>query len=140
MSPVALPKPETGLLHLPDEVLFWLLGSDFLKVEDEHQVLSFVFQLTKLRILRKGLPAAIKSANLLARCLRFNFIEIYNMMSALRKNESLQLSEVFTDGINYEVHERLQLGKRILAASSKNDERHVYAGKPRKYFDSQLTN
>jgi hypothetical protein len=29
------------------------------------------------------------------------------MMSALRKNESLQMSEVFCDGINFEMHERL---------------------------------
>lgn len=100
-------------------------------------MLSFVFQHTKLKTLRKGLPAAIASANLLARCLRLSFVEIYNMMSALRKNEALQLSEVFCDGVNYEVHERLQIGKRALIAPAADD-REVYCGKARRYFDSQL--
>jgi len=39
-----------GLLSLPTYVVFWLLQSDLLKVEDENTVLSFIFQFTKLQI------------------------------------------------------------------------------------------
>jgi hypothetical protein len=106
-----IPNALIGLFHMSDQVLFWLLSSDNIKVEDEHHVLSFVFQHTKLKILRKGLPYAIQSANLLARCIRYNLVDIYNIMSAVRKNEALQMSEVFTDAFNFELNERLSIGK-----------------------------
>ena len=65
-----------------------------------------MFQYTKLKTVHKGLKAAIASANLLARCLRFNYIEINNMMSARCNNESLECSEVFLDGSSFEMQER----------------------------------
>jgi len=76
--------------------------------------LSFIFHHTKLKITRRGIETAIISANVLSKCLRFNFLDIYNIMSALRKNEALQMSEVFTDGVNFEMQERLLMGKKTL--------------------------
>lgn len=142
-SPIAVSNALVGLFHLSDQVLFWLLSSDNIKVEDEHHILSFVFQHTKLKTLRKGLANGIQSANLLSRCIRFNLLDIYNIMSALRKNEALQLSEVFTDAINYEFAERLLLSKQQLivplADMNSNEEKAIYTGPPRKYVNAQMT-
>jgi hypothetical protein len=49
-------------------------------------------------------------------------------MSAIRKNESLQLSEVFSDGVNSEMQERLRLGKKsvmipLIAEAPLNEEK-----------------
>ena len=96
---------------MSDSVLFWLLSSDKIKVEDEHQILSFIFHITKLRLQKKGCDSAIITANVLSKCLRFKYLDIYNILSALRKNETMQLSEVFSDGVNIELRERLKLGK-----------------------------
>jgi hypothetical protein len=78
--------------------------------------------------MRKGLDAAILTANLLSKCLRFKYLDIYNTMSAIRKNESLQLSEVFSDGVNSEMQERLRLGKKsvmipLMAETLLNEEK-----------------
>lgn len=88
-SPLSVSNALMGLFHLSDQSLYWLLSSDIVKVEDEHHILSFVFQHTQLKLLRRGLPAAIQTANLIARCIRYNLLDIYNIMSALRKNEAL---------------------------------------------------
>ena len=84
------PNSHKGLFHMPDYMVYWMLCSDYLKVEDEHTVLSFIFHYTKLQSERKGFEAAVTSANMLAKSLRFNFIDIYNIMSAVRKNHILQ--------------------------------------------------
>ena len=67
-----------------------MLQSDTLKTEDEHTVLGFIFHYTNLQRIRQGKEAALLSANLLTRCLRFNFLDLYYILSAIRKNESLQ--------------------------------------------------
>jgi hypothetical protein len=46
-------------------------------------------------------------------------------MSALRKNEALQLSEIFVDSVSKEHHERLKLGKLNLLSMSINDAAEV---------------
>ena len=46
-------KQETGLFDLPDYMLYWMLSSDNLKVQDEHTVLSFIFHFTKIIELKK---------------------------------------------------------------------------------------
>ena len=74
---------------MPSYMVYWMLCSDYLKVEDEHTVLSFIFHYTKLQNERKGFTPAIASANLLTKSLRFNFIDTYNIMSAVRKNSVL---------------------------------------------------
>ena len=70
-------------------MIYWLLSSDLLKVEDEHTVLSFIFHYTAALRERKGLEESILAADLLTKCLRFNFLDYYNMMSAIRKNPSM---------------------------------------------------
>ena len=92
LSPIALDESGSSLFHLPDQALYWMLSSEQLTVEDKYQVLQFLFQYTKLKMVHKGLSAAIMSVNLLAIFLR---IKIYKIMSVIRKNESLQLSEAF---------------------------------------------
>jgi hypothetical protein len=78
----------------------------------------------------------VHAANLLAKCLRFNFIDIYNIMSALRKNEALQMSEVFVDAVNFELQWRFKMAKRdvLTLEDPIDEEKMVYAGKIRKYF------
>ena len=44
-----LPDSLTGLFYMPDYMVYWMLSSDYLKVEDEHTVLSFIFHFTKLQ-------------------------------------------------------------------------------------------
>ena len=84
------PDSHTGLFRMPDYMVYWMLCSDYLKVEDEHTVLSFIFHYTKLQNERRGFKAAVATANILSKSLRFNFIDIYNIMSAVRKNPILQ--------------------------------------------------
>lgn len=99
--------------------LYSLLQSDDLKVEDENTVLSFIFHYCKQRAAEKpttsqtscGLETATRAANTLAKCLRFNFLSFYNVISAIRKNEALQLSEVFVDAFTQEFFQRLKMGK-----------------------------
>jgi len=68
-----------------------LLDSDDIKVDDENTVLSFVFHYTKLMNAQSQEvnSKSIISANSLSKCLRYNFLSFYNIMSALRKNEAL---------------------------------------------------
>lgn len=127
---------------MADPVLFWLLSSDNIKVEDEHQILSFIFHTTKLRSQRKNWEAAIITANLLSKCLRFNFLDIYNIMSAIRKNETLQHSEVFSDGVSSEIQERLRIEKNsvtipLFPEIPSREDKLIYSGKARKYFDNK---
>jgi len=44
-------------------MVYWLLSSDILKVEDENTVLSFVFHYTNLVRERKGVQDAILAAD-----------------------------------------------------------------------------
>jgi hypothetical protein len=88
-------------------MVYCMLSSNNLKVDDENTVLSFVHNYTKLLPLAKGIMAA----NELAKCLRYNFLSMYNIVSALRRNEALQLSEVFVDSVMLEYKERLKLDK-----------------------------
>ena len=83
------PDSQTGFFHMPDYMLYWILSSDYLRVEEEHTVLQFIFHYTKFVNERKGFNSAVVSANLLTKSLRFNFIDIYNIMSAVRKNQVL---------------------------------------------------
>ena len=82
---------QNGLLKLPLACAYSLIDSDDLKVDDENTVLSFIFHYTKQikNTSQESLPSAIKAANRLARCIRYNFLSFYNVMSALRKNEAL---------------------------------------------------
>jgi hypothetical protein len=84
---------------MPLSCVTQLLQSDFLKVEDENTVLSFVYHYTKTQT---NLACGISTANELSKCLRFNFLSLYNIMSSLRKCEALQLSEVYVDSIEKE--------------------------------------
>ena len=63
------------------------------------------------------------------------------MLSAIRKNESLQLSEVFVDSVSQENKERLKLGK-LHVVKSLSDEGYPkpedslhFCGPARKYYD-----
>ena len=66
--------------------MHWLLASDYLKVDEEHTVLAFIFHYTGLIREQKGVVPAISAANQLTRSLRLNFVDLYNLMSAVRKN------------------------------------------------------
>lgn len=60
-------------------------------------------------------------------------------MSALRKNEALQLSEVFVDCVTKEHHERLRMGKlNVLSVSINSLESQSlhFVGKSRNYYNS----
>ena len=88
--------------------LYWLLSSDLLKVEDENTVLSFIFHYTSLlkEKSKDGEREAIMAADQLVKCLRFNFLDMHNMMSAIRKNVAIHKSQVMTDSFSKEVKER----------------------------------
>lgn len=62
-------------------------------------------------------------------------------MSALRKNEALQLSEIFVDSVTREHRERLNLGKlnvlSISLGSVEADSKNLhFIGKSRTHFNS----
>ena len=85
-----LPRSQTrsnqGILSLTDIQLYQLMCSDHLKVDDEHILLQFIYKYTKDAAEKRSLAQTIATANLLTKTLRFNFIDIYNIMSAVRKN------------------------------------------------------
>ena len=83
-------------------MLYWLLSSDLLKVEDENTVLSFIFHYSDLKQEAKDLQTAVDDVDMLTKCLRFNFLEFHNLMSATRKNPAIQNSTVMSDTFNRE--------------------------------------
>lgn len=99
-------------------------------MSDEHQCLSFLYHHTKL-LLPSSKQRALASANLLSQCLRFNFLNTYNILSALRKNESLHLSLVFKDAVDSEFKTRVK-------GSVDDPDREIYAKGHRLYFDRSL--
>ena len=63
-------------------------------------------------------------------------------MSAIRKNETLQHSEVFSDGVSNEIQERLRIGKNsvtipLFPEIPIREDKLIYSGKARKYFDNK---
>ena len=87
------------------------------------------------------------AADQLVKCLRFNFLDMHNMMSAIRKNVAIHKSQVMTDSFNKEVKERQKLKKpgiaRILSqvqslseTATPEEELH-FCGRARKYFNLQ---
>ena len=125
-------------------MIYWLLSSDLLKVEDEHTVLSFIFHYTAALKEKKGLEESILAADLLTKCLRFNFLDYYNIMSAIRKNPAMQQSVVMSDTFRKEVAERLKLKKpgvtRMLTLAheeAKPEQDLHFCGVARKYFNMQ---
>ena len=91
---------------------YWLLSSDTLKVEDENTVLSFIFHYSNLLKEKKGSQSnAVLAVDQLTKCLRFNFCDLHNLMSAIRKSPSIQNSSVMTDSFAKEVKERQKLKK-----------------------------
>ena len=101
-----------GLFSQPTYVAYWILSSDLLKVEDENTVLSFIFHYTDILRERKGQIEAILAADQLAKSLRFNYVDFYNLMSAIRKNPTLQASPIVNDSFVREQGERLKLNKK----------------------------
>ena len=84
------------------------------------------------------------AADLLTKCLRFNFLDYYNIMSAIRKNPSIQQSVVMSDTFRKEVAERLKIKKpgvsRMLTIASeepKPEQDLYFCGVARKYFNMQ---
>ena len=51
----------------------------------------------------------------MTKSMRFNFLDFYNLMSAIRKNPSLQASSVMSDTFAREQKERLKLKKPGIA-------------------------
>lgn len=100
-----------GLLSLPVTCVYSLLQSDDLKVDDENTVLSFVYHYCRQH--------GVKACNMLAKTLRFNFLSFHNMISAIRKNEALQHSEVFIDSFEQEYMCRLKMGKAAFSQQLK---------------------
>lgn len=108
-------KESAGLFSQPTYVVYWILSSDLLKVEDENTVLSFIFHYTNILRERSGQVEAVLAADQLAKCLRFNYVDFYNLMSAIRKNSSLQASPVLNDSFMREQGERLKLNKKSIS-------------------------
>ena len=140
MCPQAIPR-KAGLLTLPAYVNYWLLSSDLLKVEDENTVLSFIFHYSNLQKEEKGLQRAIEGVNMLTKCLRFNFLDLHNLLSATRKNVAVQQSAVMSDTFRREFEERLKLGKPSMSQIISKDvpkpeEELHFCGRARKYFNT----
>ena len=137
-------KPNNGLFVQPVYVLYWLLSSDVLKVEDENTVLSFIFHYTSLARGRlASQQEAILAADQLIKCLRLNYCDLHNLMSAIRKNPTLQSSPVMLDAFNREISARSQIKKqpslsRLLngfsSAPASETQADDFCGRPRKYF------
>lgn len=107
-------------------------------------MLSFIFHYTAILREKKSIEDSILAADLLTKCLRFNFLDYYNIMSAIRKNPSMQQSVVLSDTFRKEVAERLKLKKpgvtRMLTISNeeaKPEEDLHFCGVARKYFNMQ---
>lgn len=112
-----------------------MLQSNYLKVEDENTVLSFIVHYSRLN--SAEIDKAVQGVNQLAKSLRYNFLSFYNVMSALRKCEPIQLSEVFVDSLKLEYKQRLKMGKVDIISQqlNQNDDRNHYSGAARKYFN-----
>ena len=73
---------------------------------------------------------------MLSKALRFNFIDIYNIMSAVRKNAILQSSQVFVDCYDREYHQRFNLDANDWDQSPW--ETLHYCGDQRKNFNKSI--
>ena len=81
-----------------------MLKSNSLDAEDENTVLGFVFNYVE-RIREK--KVANKVTNLLVSCLRYNFICLRKILSAIRRNEHLRSSKQFLDRLRSEMNFRV---------------------------------
>lgn len=54
----------------------------------------------------------VRAVNELSKCLRFNFLSLYNILQALRKNECFKTSHIFSDCVDREIKERLKMSKQ----------------------------
>ena len=126
-----------GLCYLPLSCAYTLLDSDEVKAEDEHVCLSYVYHYTRLLREKEGLPEAIRAANQLSKCLRYNFLSLYNVVSAIRRNEAMQLSMVFVDAFTTEYLFRLKMGKLDIVNQSLLPEQNSSTGGLMHYHQRQ---
>ena len=56
-------------------------------------------------------------------------------MSSLRKNEAIQLSEVFVDSMTQEYWLRMEMGKLDILQKKIDSETHVFCGRQRKHYN-----
>ena len=79
-----------------------MLSSHMLKVEDENTVLQFLYHYCRTAQDKHDFKTAVDQASLLTKALRFNYIDLYNLMSAMRKSKVLNESPVFVDAFEKE--------------------------------------
>ena len=116
-----------------------MLDSDELKVEDENIVLSYIYHYSRQVRDRESLSAAVHAVNHLSKCLRFNFLSLYNITSAIRKSEAVQLSKVFIDMMTQEYKYRLKMGKldtsNMSFTQNQEDAQVHFNEKQRKFYN-----
>jgi hypothetical protein len=77
------------LLNLPFYTIFQILSSNYLKVEIEDQVLSFIYHYTK-RFIDHPTESAGVITDLLASTLRFCYLSLDKILSAIKDNNHLR--------------------------------------------------
>ena len=93
-----------NLLNMHFANFYQLLKSNSLRVDDENEVLGFVFNYV-LQI--ESNKVANKVTNLLASALRYNFICLRKILSAIRRNEHLRGSKEFVERLRNEMNYRV---------------------------------
>jgi hypothetical protein len=86
-------------MSLPFYTMYQILSSHYLKIDDEDQVLAFIYNYTN----KFGMqyPDAVGYVtDLLAQTLRYSYLSIYKILSALRDNQHLRKSVVFLTHIS----------------------------------------
>ena len=91
-----------SVLDLPFPIAYQLVMSNHLKVANENEALSFIFNYLEQNKTSIG-------ANLLSQALRYNFICFRKMLSAIRRNEQIRNSSVFVSRMRYELDCRVKI-------------------------------
>lgn len=90
---------ETKDSQLSFPTVAWLMRADCLKVGVEDHVLQYLFHYTRDK------PATV--VDFLAPSIRFCYLEMYAILSAVRKRTAIRDSKVFSDMLRAEINARL---------------------------------
>ena len=82
--------------------------SNLLRIEDENSVLGFIFHYTQnLGEVYSDPKAVAMMTSLLVQALRYNFLCLRRILSALRRNEWLRSSSAFIESLKTELGYRV---------------------------------
>jgi hypothetical protein len=118
------------LLTLRFYTAFQLFTSHSLNVDTENLVLGFLFHSSRIQSARLSTCTLAYMIDVLSTTLRFSHISTSKLLSALRDNEHLRASKVFTARAQEEFLARAQLprvgGMQIIGVSKIEQPRNAY--------------